>query len=183
MAASAMASSLYATTTPDSDTIVRPDLLDPGFPPARLGSLLIHEITHTRHDTNYMGSRDYQEGESYGIEYFLAERAGERTRMGEILRVMSRPTSLTLPIGVPALLEGFRSQYATMQGLYEIIDTGHSSHAGSPFVTPALLTAAEARALAAELVATREASRGARLQSLLTWVKANLGSFTRLPPI
>ncbi|MDQ1728836.1 MAG: hypothetical protein QOD33_961 [Pyrinomonadaceae bacterium] len=180
--AKATASGLYATTKPNDDTYLRPDLLAAGFPAAKLGTTLIHEFTHTRHDTNYMGSRDYQEGESYGIEYFLAERAGERTRMSEILSVMSNPTSIAMPASVPALLMGFRSQYATMQGLYEIIDKGHSSHAGSPFVTPVLLTAADARELAEELVDTREDNRGAQLKSLLTWVQANLKSFT-IPPV
>ena len=167
----------YASTSPNSDTYLRPDLLDPGFSVTKLGSLLIHEITHTHHDTNMMGSRDYQEGESYGVEYFYAERAGNKERVGEILRIMQEPTKLTLPIYVDALKMGFRSHYATMKGLYEIIDTGKTSHGGSPFETPALLTPEEARALAAELVITREDSRSARLQSIMTWVKANLESF------
>ena len=182
-AAKATKSGQYANTKPLSDTIVRPDLLDPGFPVAKLGSLLIHEFTHTRHDTNIMGSRDYQEGESYGVEYFFAERAGEKTRMAEIMSVMSKPSSLTMPIGIPALRQAFTSQYATMQGLYEIIDKGTSSHPGSPFVTPALLTAAEARALAAELVSSQELNRSARLQTILTWVTTNIGSFVGVPPV
>ncbi len=182
-ATKATASGQYASTTPNSDTLVRPDLLDAGFPTAKLGSLLIHEITHTRHNTNYYGSRDYQEGESYGVEYFFAERAGEKTRTAEILNVMSSPAKLTAPAGIPALLHGFRSHYATMKGLYEIIDTGRTSHSGSPFDTPALLTRDEARALAAELTIIREDSRSTQLQSIMTWVKANLGSITGMPPV
>lgn len=75
---------LYAETQPNSDTIVRPTLLDATTTDERLAGLLMHEFSHTRHHTNFMGTRDYEEGDSYAIEFFMAERTGDTARATDI---------------------------------------------------------------------------------------------------
>ncbi|MCI0392745.1 MAG: DUF4157 domain-containing protein [Acidobacteria bacterium] len=169
--------SLYAETKPNSDTVVRPDILDAGFSTAKLGTILIHEFTHTRHNQNVMGFGDYQEGDSYGIEHFLAQRVGNSERVKEIETVMNNPTKIVMAQGVAALNTNFRTSHATMQGLYEVIDSGKSTHSGSPLTT---LTADEARSLVAELVSVNENDRSTRLKDIMTWVKAHLAEF-KLP--
>jgi hypothetical protein len=176
-AAKAKARDLYAETKPNSDTVLRPDLLDAGFSTATLGTTLIHEFSHTRHDQNVMGTRDYQEGDSYAIEHFLAVRSGAKDRERAILDIMANPTKIAMASQVAALQGTFRTTHATMQGLYEIVDKGSSSHSGSPFVTPAPLTRDEAKALAAELVSSQEDDRSQRLRDIMSWVKKHLSEF------
>lgn len=175
-ASKAKASGLYAITKPISDTVVRPDILEPGFPNSKLGTLLIHEFTHTRHEENVMGFGDYQEGDSYGIEYFLADRAGETSRKQEILKVMANPTKIVMASQVPALQDNFRTSYATMVALYEVID-GKPPRSAPPFTTPAPLTADEARAFVAELVAKRSKDYSTRLQDIIAWIKKHHADF------
>jgi len=171
-----------AETSPSSDTYLNPSVFASSYAATSLGPLLIHEFTHTRHESNPLGSRDYQEGDSYAIEYFYAGRSGDAKRQGEILTLMANPAKLTMPMGIPALQQHFRSSYATLEGLYEIIDTGSSTHAGSPFTTPTVLSKDEARAMVAELVSLEPGSHSARLTQIITWVNANLSSF-HVPPI
>ncbi len=178
---------LLAQTKPNSDIELDPDTLAPSFPNNRLGALLIHEFTHTRHTTVAMGMGDYQEGDSYAIEYFYAERTGDTARKTTIQGLLSRPTTIVLSALVGAFLDRFRASYRAMVGLYEVIDSGRSTAGalvpgtaatGTPL---AGLTRDEARALVAELIAKAEASRSQKLRDILIWVMANGAAFPTTP--
>lgn len=167
-----------AETKPDSDTVLRPSLLEASTSDELLASLLVHEYTHTRHHTNYMGSRDYEEGDSYGIECFFARRMGNTTRQREIYALVTlSPSRIAGPTMIAELQRRFRLSFAAMVGLYEVIDTGASARAGSPFVIPAPLTRDEARALATELVSRREENHSPRLAAIMTWVASHFADF------
>ena len=169
---------LYADTNPASDTYLRPDLLSPTFATDLLGILLMHEFTHTRHITSVGGVSDYQEGDSYAIEYFLAERIGSSAttaRAREILGVMNNPTRIVSSGLIPALKLSFKTTYATMVILYEIID-------GRPSRTGENITRDQAQVLSAELLSKKPDDRSVQINRISEWVKNNLSSF-RLPPI
>lgn len=170
--------SQLAETKPSSDTYLKPSVFDPSYPAAEVGALLLHEFSHTRHEENVMGLADFQEGDSYAIEYFFSERKGIKKRQVEILNIFAKPTSIAMASLVPALREHFNTTYGTLQGLYEVIDKGASSHPKSPFTTPALLTKDEAKNLAAELVASTPGNRSPRLNDILDWVKKNPSAFS-----
>lgn len=165
-----------ATTKPGSDTRLRVDVLTPGFSNSTLGSTLIHELVHTRHEQNVMGLADFQEGEAYGIEYVLAAHSGDKDRMKAIENIMGNPGSIAIPKLIPALIDEFKTAFATMTVLYEVIDTGSSTRKIPALTTPSALTADEARAMVTQLIASK--TRDQRLADLLKWIKANLSSFT-----
>jgi Domain of unknown function (DUF4157) len=167
-----------ALTKPNSDTRVNPSVLDPSYPANSLGDLLLHEFTHTRHDTNVMGTSDYQEGEAYAVEYFFAERTGDKKRMTEIMGLVGTPGKLSVTSLHPALLAYFRKTYATLKALYEVIDKGSTSYPTSPIGTPTLISKDEARKLATELIRAKEAGRSPQLTAIVSWITANLSSFT-----
>lgn len=170
---SSITGSELALTKPNDDTKVNPSVLAPSYPNNSLGSLLLHELTHTRHDTNFMGTRDYQEGEAYAVEYFFAERTGDTARTATILSLVGTPGTLSVPAIHPALLLYFRKTYASLKILYEVIDTGTTSHPSSPLATPAAATRERARALATELISVSETSRSADLVGIVRWAQAN----------
>lgn len=159
----------YATTTPNSDTRVDPTILTAGFSDNTLGGLLIHEYTHTRHHPNFLGSRDYEEGDSYGIEYFFAERNGDTERITEIIAIALDPTPVvgSSRDAVAAFKSYFCKSYGTMKVLYEIIDTGSTSHSSSVLSG---LSTNDARSLTGELVSKKEEDHSASLTSVITWV-------------
>jgi hypothetical protein len=163
-------------TKPDDDTKLRKGILDPGFSVSTLGSTLIHEFLHTRHEKNWMGSRDYQEGEAYGVEYVIAKRAGDTDRMKAIEQVMYDPTQLAIPAQVKALIQNFKIAFATATVLYEVIDTRTSTRGIPALSQPSPLTVEEARAMVTQYISSR--SRSSRLTDLVTWITANLSSFT-----
>jgi hypothetical protein len=66
--------------------------------------------------------------------------------------------------------------YAAMTVLYEVIDTGTSTMSIPALTQPSALSAEDARAMVAQFISSR--SRSKRLADLLTWIKANLSSFT-----
>ena len=68
-----------AETPSGGDTKLRSDVFT--LPDETLGPLLLHEFAHTGHHTNWGGTYDFEEGKAYGIEYYYAERTGDRTRM------------------------------------------------------------------------------------------------------
>ncbi len=171
-----------AFTNPGSDTRVNPSVLDPTYPNNRLGDLLLHEYVHTRHDTNFMGMGDYQEGDAYATEYFFAERTGDTVRMGEIQTLVSTSGGLTLPSLHASMQDLFRKTYATLKILYQVIDTGTSPHPSSPLVTPTPITRDVARALVAELISENAGSRSAQLNGIVTWAAANYVAIG-IPPI
>ena len=164
-------SGTYATTMPNDDTRVDPTILSSSFSDNTLGGLLIHEYTHTRHHTNFMGSRDYEEGDSYGIEYFFAERTGDTSRISTIAAIASNPTSVVSHHQVSAFRSYFCKSYGTMKVLYEIIDSGRTSHSGSSTLSG--LTGNQARALTTELVSKREEDHSTNLTSVITWVSGH----------
>jgi hypothetical protein len=168
-----------AITSPGGDTVVSPTVLDPSFSNTTLGPLLIHELSHTRHEKGFGGSIEHLEGDSYGIEYFFAERVGNKERAARILLIMGggypHKVTITMPIQLPNAQKLFKISYATLIGLYEIIDKGKSPRSSTPF-TP--LTPDEARALATELVSRGAAYGSPRLLTILKWVESNLTSFT-----
>lgn len=177
-----IAGSELAFTNPNSDTKINPSVLDPSYPNNRLGNLLLHEFVHTRHNTNVMGTGDYQEGEAYATEYFFAERTGDTTRMGQIMALVSSSGTLTIPSLHASMQALFRKTYATLKILYEVIDTGATRHAASPLASPVLITRDRARELATELISVNVTSRSAQLNSIMTWAEANYRAIG-IPPI
>ncbi len=163
-------SGIYAQTDPLGDTTVNPTILAASFSDNRLGALLIHEYVHTKHHTNPMGLYDYEEGEAYGVEYYLAERNGDQPRISAILGIMTNLSSIALASLHGALRQRFCKSYGAMKGLYQVIDTGSSTFPGSPFSS---LTRDEARALTAELISVPSANFSADLNNILTWVYTN----------
>ena len=87
---------------------------------------------------------------------------------------MSNPKALVVADQVPVLFSKFRVTFATMKALYEVIDSGKSTHTGSPLET---LTRAEAKALVAELVSVVEEDRGARLTTIMKWIEGHVSEF------
>jgi len=162
---------LYAETGQSGHTEIRPDVLDPSFPNGQLGALLLHEFTHTRHQVGMGG--EAQEGESYAVEYFFAERTKQAKRVKEIDNIFSDPEQVVLSAHKPIFKRLARETYGTLAGLYEVIDTGKSV-AGGPF---AGLSRDDARRLAAEIVAVAEDSRSTQLKAIVKWVLANTGKF------
>ncbi len=161
----------YASTSPNSDTEIRPDLVDASTSNERLAGILLHEFTHTRHQSSPMGSRDYQEGEAYGTELFFARRHGDAARVKEIEGIRLSPGKVVTGASQQKLfLDLFAGTYSGLAGLYEVIDTGASKHKGSPFDG---MAQDKARELSAELIGKEAASRSASLTSVLTWVKGN----------
>jgi hypothetical protein len=171
------AKSQLAETSPSDDTYLNPSVFDASYSEAELGSLLLHEFVHTRHEENYIGSRDYQEGDAYAAEYFFAERSGAKNRQVQIIKIMSNPQSIAMANQTKALISHFQATYGVLVGLYEIIDKGKSSYPGSPFVTPTSLSQDEAKALVAELISSFPDNRSARLKDILTWVGKNPAKF------
>ncbi|HEY7030984.1 MAG TPA: DUF4157 domain-containing protein [Thermomicrobiales bacterium] len=165
----------YAETWPGSDTEVLPEMLDAGFPASKLGTLLIHEYSHTRHVTgDIYGFGAFQEGDSYGIEFFLAERSGDTKRAEEILNVMRAPGGLVRREQEEELKKEFRTSYGTMVVLHEVID-GKSRDA-PPLATPTPLTPDEARSFVAQLVSRKKENHDQRLQEIIAWVQGNFKS-------
>jgi len=156
-----------AETDPAGDTKVRADVL--AFADEALGALLLHELSHTGHVTNVAGSGDYQEGHSYGIEYFYAERNADADRMGKILLVISAG-SVALPSQRPALQQLFKVSYAVMTVLRKLEVTGSASEL--PIKD---LGSDDGDVLSAEYV-THYANPSKRLRMIIDYVTANLAS-------
>ncbi|HEY5960715.1 MAG TPA: hypothetical protein VIV60_29375, partial [Polyangiaceae bacterium] len=171
----ALKTDTLAETKPDTDTKMRSDTLSPGFDEARLGSLLLHELSHTGHKTNWMGSGDYQEGQSYAIEYFYAEKSRDQKRMDKILDIM-RAGSVAMPALRDSLRTHFRWSYALMVSLQQLIKTGKA-----PYSTELNLTTDDAELLSAEFV-TNFRSPSKKLQSVIDYVQGHLAAF-RQPPL
>lgn len=172
------ASGHYATTSPNSDCLLRADLLEPATTNERLAGLLLHELTHTRHLMNPMGTRDYQEGDAYGTEFFFARRHKDTARITEIVAIYAAPGKVAAGSDQQKLfVELFHSAYGGLAALYEVIDTGASQHKGSPFDG---MTKDKARALSTELIGEEEGKRSADLTAALAWIKANPAAY---PPL
>lgn len=161
----------YALTSPNSDTEIRADLVEPATANERLAGILLHEFTHTRHLSSPMGSRDFQEGDAYGTELFFARRHKDAARVTEIEGIYASPGKVVMGTAQQKVfLELFLATYGGLAALYEVIDSGASKHKGSPFDG---MTKDKARELSAELIGAEAAKRSADLTSALAWIKAN----------
>lgn len=167
-----------AFTDPSGNMRINPSVFASTYSDASLGNLLVHELVHTKHGTNWMGANDYLEGEAYATEYFFAERTGDTVRTAAIITIISSG-SLTIPFQRPALLAIFKRTYASLKIIYQVIDTGTTPHPSSPL---AGVTAAHARELSTELVTVKEADRGAELTGIVSWAEANQATIG-IPPV
>jgi hypothetical protein len=166
--AKATTTDTLATTKPNSDTYLRKDAL--ALPNETLGPLLIHEFSHTGQNTNFVGSRDYEEGQSYGIEYFYAEHTGDTARMAKIISIVSSGT-IALPMQVPQLKENFKITYALMVALRDL-----TKSASSTLPPLAGKTGDDGRLMSAQFIASVGNLSG-DVKALWDYVKAHLTTF------
>ncbi len=172
---------VLARTSRNSDLLLRPSVLESGFPDNRLGALLMHEFTHTRHPEGGELSR-FWEGEAYAIEYFFAERRSDTQRMSQVGPLYHEPNRMVSGQGnMAAFRERFREFYLTMSVLYDIIDNGSSSvpmarhperaardmRAAARVVQG--LNADQARQLSVELITTDPLHRSETLDHVVTF--------------
>jgi hypothetical protein len=157
-----------AETKPSDDTKLRSDAL--GFTDEALGALLLHKLSHTGQSTSFTGTGDYQEGQSYAIEYFYAEQSRDAARMSKIVGVISAG-AIVLSQQRPSLRELFKIAYSVMMVLQKLSVTG-----SDPKLPITGLGAADGQVLLAEYV-TNFAHPSDRLQKIIDYVKANLASY------
>jgi hypothetical protein len=160
----------YADTKPDSDTYIRADAL--AFPESQLGPLLLHEFTHTKHADNWGGSRDYQEGMSYGVEYHYAEHMGNTARMAQIQNIIATAAARFGPGQEAATKEHFRVTYALMKALDDLTRSGSST------LPPLAGKSKDDGRLMAANFASSFRSLSSDVQALWDYIKAHLSSFT-----
>ena len=158
----------FARTEPYGDTTVQPKLLAD----RALGTVLFHELVHTRDPDNYSGAYDFLEGNAYGAEYFLARRTGNDERAETIKDLILRHPK-TLTSSPAALQQLFNERVGALTVLYEVIDTGSSPHKDSPLAT---LTTQQARDLVVELFTAPKERYSASLKETVKWVAKNLAS-------
>jgi hypothetical protein len=164
----ARAQDRVAETDPGGDTKIRPDVLS--FTDEALGALLLHELSHTGQQSNVAGSGDYQEGQSYGIEYFYAERNHDTDRMQKIIRVIA-VGSVAVGPQRQALQQLFKISYAVMTVLRKLSVTG-----SAPELPVKNLGSEDGQVLLAEYV-RHFADPSDRLQKIIDYVTANLSSY------
>jgi hypothetical protein len=160
-------------TRPGGDSYFDPAVFAPGYNDADLGALLLHEFGHTGHKTY----GDYQEGQTYGVQYFYAEHAGGSPDMLRIRGLISTwPGSDGL-----AIKSLFKITYAVMTELQKLKTTGTST-------LPPLsgLNADDGKTLMAKLItnfgALNEDPPSGPLAPLWTYVRDNIAKFP-VPPI
>jgi hypothetical protein len=166
----------YAETDPGGDTRIRPDILE--FSSARLGAILLHELSHTGHIPDVAGYGSSQEGHSYGIEYFYAEKAGDADRMYKIIKTIGA-ASVTMPGFKKTLQDLFKVTYTVMTALRELHLKGSS--AKLPVLDPPL-TSDDGELLLSEYV-THFAKPGERLQKIIVHVSKNLSVYYTGPDL
>lgn len=145
----------------------------------QLATLLLHEFSHTGHiGGSLAGEGAYQEGQSYGIEYFYAEIAGDTARMASIQAIVSSGDLLgySKAATLSRFKDDFKVTYALMTALREVVKKGSSSHLPFPE-----LNSARAQLLE-EQVVTSFQSPSADLAKYIAYVRANLSSF-KIPPV
>jgi len=174
--AKAKAADRLAETDPGGNSKLRSDVL--GFSDLKLAALLLHEFSHTGHDTNVLGSRDYEEGQSYGIEYFYAEIGGDADRMKKIEDIVSGGAVVN-EAQKPLFWEQFKMTYALMSALREVVANG-SSAKFPPSSFPDL-NSDKAQLLQAQVEKSFQ-NPSAELARYIDYVRKNLGSF-KIPPI
>lgn len=166
-----------AVTTGGGDSVYRPSVFE--FPNSQLGPLLVHEYSHTRNPTNWMGSSDYLEGGAYAIEYFYARKAGNRDRCDSILEIVRNPQQLAANQSA-AIRELWYMTLGTLYALYDIIQGRKLPPAlnNSPFKrNPKPFTSDEAQAFVTELIANAQTRhRSETLNQMTAWMLQNHGS-------
>ncbi len=159
----------YADTKPSDDTYIRPDVLS--FPESQLGPLLLHEFSHTGQSGNWMGTGDFQEGMSYGVEYHYAESMGNTARMTQIEGIMSSAAARFGANQGDAAKQLFRTTYVMLNELDNLTKTGSSS-------LPPLKGKSkdDGRLIAANFMANYS-SMSSDAQAVWDYTKAHLASF------
>jgi hypothetical protein len=124
------------------------------------------------------GSGSYQEGQSYGIEYFYAEVAGDDARMKKIQGIVSAGEVLGYSKAgfLARFQEDFKVTYALLTAFSEVVKRGSSPHLPFPE-----LTQAGAQLLESQVVTSFQNPTG-ELAKYITYVRAHLSSFS-LPAI
>jgi hypothetical protein len=164
----AKAQDRLAETPAAGSTALQSTLLDPGFDSGRLGVLLLHEFSHTGQSTNFMGSGDYQEGQSYAVEFFYAEKRHDAERMGKIRNIITAGAIVT-PGQRAALTQLFTVSYGLLSELSRLAATGITSLPGG-------LAQGDGDVLTAEFIA-HFSEPSERLTRLIDYVKATPTSF------
>ncbi|RJO75079.1 DUF4157 domain-containing protein [Nocardia panacis] len=167
------------TTLGFTSTTLRSDVLT--WDDKRLAVLLLHEFSHTGHVaavSSAVGGGSYQEGQSYGIEYFYAEVAGDTARMTKIQGIVGAGEVLGYmkAADLGRFQEDFKVTYALLTALREVVTKGSSARLPFPEIT-----SAKAQLLEAEIVRSFQ-NPSADLARYIAYAKAHLGTF-RLPPI
>jgi uncharacterized protein DUF4157 len=159
----------FTTTTLRSDTL--------SWDSNQLAVLLLHEFSHTGHiasSASAAGEGKYQEGQSYGLEYFYAEIAGDTARMSKIRDIVSAGEVLGYMKAtyLARFQEDFKVTYALLTAFREVVTKGASPHLPFPE-----LTSASAQLLEAQTVTSFQ-NPGTELAKYIAYVKANLASFS-----
>jgi hypothetical protein len=165
------------TTLGFTTTTLRSDVL--GWEDKKLAVLLLHEFSHGGHIAgNIAGGGSYQEGQSYGIEYFYAEVAGDTPRMTKIEGIVTAGEVLgySKDADLARFQQDFKVTYALVTALREVVTKGSSPHLPFPDLTSA------AAQLLEQQVVTSFQNPSAELAKYIAHVKANLASF-KLPAI
>jgi hypothetical protein len=174
----ARAADRKAETTPGvvfTTTTLRSDVL--GYGDKELAALLLHEFSHTGHVRgDIAGGGSYQEGQSYGVEYFYAEIGGDNARMGKIQGIVSDADVLgySKAADKPRFQEDFKVTYALLTGLREVVQRGSSQRMPG-------LTSSKAQLLEEQVVTSFQQPSG-ELSQWIKHVKDNLASFS-IPPV
>jgi hypothetical protein len=159
-----------------------------GLSSPRLGALLIHESSHMRDPTNFMGAADQYEGYAYAFELTTLQRSLARMAPGDPARADVearirlieglRSSPPTLPVFVPAYQDNFDSMTLTLQLLYRVVD-GVPSTWGPSGAPPGWSTLTSTTAQDAIVALLRTDSDQLRTGSqferqLLVWVSAHV---------
>lgn len=158
-------------------TTLRADVLD--YEDQQLATLLLHEFSHTGHIAgDIAGGGSYQEGQSYGIEYFYSEVAGDSGRMKKIEGIVSAGEVLgySKAATLGRFQEDFKVTYALLTGFREVVMQGSSAHLPFPDLTPA------GAQLLEEQIVTSFQSPDTELAKYIAYAKKQLSTF-KLPSI
>jgi hypothetical protein len=119
-------------------------------------------------------SYKYQEGQSYGIEYFYAEATGDTVRMGEVQGIVADADVLgqKKEQDKPRFQQDFKVAYALMKSLREVERGGYS-----PLLSPTGLTPANAQVLTVQVITSFQ-DPGRQLKAYMDLVRSHLASFT-----
>ena len=163
-------------------TILRENALGERYPARTLGALLLHEFVHVRHPGGYAISQIYLEGETYGVEFFFAERSHDMNRMARIIPFYQNPTTVGCTrLQIAEFRRLFLEHYGTLVCLYEVIDNIASPRRECPSLRS--LNRDEAYELARDVVVERTTPEHRdTLRAIYQWVSQNSEHFPiRMP--